>query len=212
MPGVWTVIVAAGSGERFGRAKQFEVLGDRRVLDWSLDAARAVSDGVVLVVPADTTGRREPGVDAVVAGGPTRSSSVRAGLAAVPGEAEVIVIHDAVRPLASVHLFESVVAAVESGADGAIPAVPVTATIKRVAQGSVTATVERDGLFEVQTPQAFAALALRKAHADEPDATDDAALIEAVGGKVVVVEGETTNVKITHGHDLAVARALLEQR
>src|SRR5207244_1912970 len=105
----WVIVVAAGRGERFGGAKQYEQLGDRRVLDWSLQAARAVADGIVLVVPAEDVARAEEGTDAVVAGGATRSASVRAGLARVAKDAEVIVVHDAARPLAPASLFESVV-------------------------------------------------------------------------------------------------------
>ena len=209
---VWTIVVAAGSGTRFGRAKQYERLGDRRVLDWALEAARAVSEGVVLVVPPDSAARREPGVDAVVPGGATRSESVRAGLAAVPGEADVVVVHDAARPLAAIALFEAVVAAVAAGADAAIPAIPVSNTVKRVEGERVVSTVERADLVEVQTPQCFAASALRAAHAGEAEATDDAALIEAAGGSVVVVPGDPANLKLTHPHDLVVARALLGER
>lgn len=207
---VWTIVVAAGSGSRFGRAKQYERLGDRRVLDWALSAARAVSEGVVLVVPPDSAGRREPGVDAVVPGGATRSASVRAGLAAVPGECDIVLVHDAARPLASVALFEAVIAAVQAGADAAVPGVAVANTVKRVADGAVVETVDRADLVEVQTPQAFLATTLRKAHAGEPDATDDAGLVEGLGGDVRVVPGEATNLKLTHPHDLAVARTLLE--
>ncbi len=209
---VWTIVVAAGSGSRFGRAKQYERLGDRRVLDWAVAQARAVSDGVVLVVPPESAGRREPGVDAVVPGGATRSESVRAGLAAVPGEADVVLVHDGARPMASAALFASVVAAVEAGADCAVPGLPVANTVKRVVGDKVVATVDRSDLVEVQTPQGFAAGALRRAHADQPEATDDAALIEAGGGTVVVVPGEATNFKLTHAEDLAVARALVADR
>jgi 2-C-methyl-D-erythritol 4-phosphate cytidylyltransferase len=209
---VWTIVVAAGSGTRFGRAKQYERLGDKRVLDWALDAARSVSEGVVLVVPPDSAVRREPGVEAVVPGGVTRSGSVRAGLAAVPGEADVILVHDAARPLAPIALFEAVVAAVLGGASCAIPGVAVSSTVKRVAGERVVETVDRSDLIEVQTPQGFSAAALRAAHANEPDATDDAALIEAAGGSVVVVAGDPANVKVTHPHDLAVVRALLDER
>lgn len=203
--GVWSVVVAAGTGSRFGRAKQYEVLGDRRVLDWALDAARSVSEGVVLVVSPESAGRREPGVDAIVPGGSTRSESVRAGLAAVPGDARVVVVHDAARPLASVHLFEAVVNAVLDGADAVVPGVAPRDTIRR-RSGS---TIDRSDLVAVQTPQAFSAAALRAAHAGGGDATDDATLVEASGGRVVVVDGEPNNVKITHPDDLAVARALL---
>jgi 2-C-methyl-D-erythritol 4-phosphate cytidylyltransferase len=204
---VWSIVVAAGDGRRFGAApKQFELLRGRRVLDWAIDAARDTTDGVVVVVAddrvADEAATAAPTV-VVVAGGATRSASVRAGLAAVPDDADVVVVHDAARPMASAATFRMVIAAVRDGADGAIPGVAVVDTIKRVADGTVAATLDRTELVAVQTPQAFAAGALRRAHADEPEATDDAALIEAAGGKVVVVPGEARNMKITTADDLA---------
>ena len=133
---------------------------------------------------------------------------MRAGLAAVPEAAEVIVVHDAARPLASEALFAAVVGAVRDGADAAVPGVPVTDTLRRRGGG----LVDRDELVAVQTPQAFAADRLRAVHATEPEATDDASLVEAAGGRVVVVDGEPANRKITEPADLAVAAALLEER
>ena len=210
-PSVWCVVVAAGAGSRFGLLKQYEDLGGRRVVDWSVAAARAIAgrpgiDGVVLVVPAERAGEPEPTADVVVAGGATRSESVRCGLAAVPPTAEIVVVHDAARPLAGAALFEAVVSAVAPGVDAAIPGIPVADTIKQVAGDVVTATVDRAELVVVQTPQAFRADALRRAHADGGEATDDAALVEAQGGSVVVVPGDPRNVKITTPTDLAVAR------
>ena len=96
---VWAVVVAAGTGARFGTLKQYEQLGDRRVLDWALERTRAVADGVVLVVPPERAGESEHGVDAVVAGGETRTASVGAGLAAVPHEAEVVVVRALIEAL-----------------------------------------------------------------------------------------------------------------
>jgi 2-C-methyl-D-erythritol 4-phosphate cytidylyltransferase len=209
MRSVWMIVVAAGSGTRFGRPKQYEELGGRRVLDWSLAAARATAagpdDGVVVVVPRDQRGDAAPDANVVVAGGATRSSSVRAGLAAVPGDADVIVVHDGARPLAGAELFARVVDAVRGGADAAVPGVDVTDTLRQRSGGPV----DRGGLVAVQTPQAFRATALREAHAGAPDATDDASLVEAMGGKVVVVEGSPANLKITRPIDLAIAEALL---
>src|SRR5690606_39839167 len=176
---------------RFGGHKQYEPLAGRRVVDWSLEAARAAADGVVLVVAAGRAGDAEPAADAVVAGADTRSGSVRAGLAAVPADAEVIVVHDGARPLADAALFRAVVDAVRAGADAAVPGVPVVDTLRARAGG----TVDRDGLVAVQTPQAFRAGPLRAAHAGEGEATDDASLVEAAGGKVVVVNGSPTNLK-----------------
>ncbi len=202
---MWTIVVAGGSGQRFGRAKQFEDLGGRTVLDWAIATARSATDAVVVVLPPSDTDGRDP---RVVVGGGTRSESVRNGLSAVPGEAEIVCVHDAARPFASVALFAAVVAAVRGGADGAVPGVPVTDTIKVVRpDGVVVATPDRSTLVAVQTPQAFRADVLRRAHAAGGDGTDDAALVEAIGGRVVVVPGEAGNRKITHADDLAWARA-----
>jgi len=207
MPGVWAVVVAAGSGRRFGGPKQYELLAGRPVIEWSVCVARAACDGVVLVVaPADVAPHRS--ADAVVAGGDTRSASVRNGLAAVPDDAEVIVVHDAARPLAAPELFAAVIDAVRGGADGALCAIPVTDTIRHAQHG----TIDRAPLVAVQTPQAFRAAALRAAHNDGADATDDAALVEAAGGRVVVVPGDPANIKITHPEDLVIAAALLGTR
>ena len=208
---VWAIVVAAGAGARFGAPKQYEMLGDRRVVDWALAGARAVADGVVLVVAPERAGAPELGADAVVAGATTRSGSVRAGLAAVPGEAEVVVVHDAARPLAAPTLFEAVIAAVRAGADGAVPGVAIADTVKRVDGEAVQATLDRAGLVAVQTPQAFSAAALRQAHEGALDASDDAALVEAGGGRVVVVPGDPRNAKITTPLDLTIARVVVSR-
>jgi 2-C-methyl-D-erythritol 4-phosphate cytidylyltransferase len=205
MGAVWVIVVAAGEGRRFGAPKQYAPLAGRRVLDWSLDAARTVADGVVLVVPPDRAGDAEPQADAVVAGAATRSGSVRAGLDRVPAGAEVVVVHDGARPLAGPDLFGAVVDAVRAGADAAVPGVPVSDTLRSRGGG----VVDRDGVVAVQTPQAFRAAALRAAHAGGAEATDDASLVEAGGGKVVVVDGSPANLKITDPADLVVAEALL---
>ena len=205
---VWTVVVGGGSGQRFGRPKQYELLGDERVLDRSRRVAALASDGVVVVVPEEDAAR-----EAGVAGGATRSASVRAGLAAVPPEATVICVHDAARPLADVKLFRRVVAAVEAGADGAVPGVALGDTVKLVDDaGVVVATPPRERLRAVQTPQAFRADVLRAAHAAGGEGTDDAELVERAGGRVVVVEGDPTNRKITRPDDLDWARAVVTGR
>lgn len=147
-----------------------------------------------------------------MAGGATRSASVRAGLAAVPDAAEVIVVHDGPRPAASPELFRAVISAVRAGADGAIPGVSVTDTVKRVRDGVVVDTLVRSELMAVQTPQAFNASVLRRAHESEPDATDDAAVVEMIGGTVRVVPGEASNRKITERDDLDEVARHLEAR
>jgi 2-C-methyl-D-erythritol 4-phosphate cytidylyltransferase len=202
--------------------KQFEELGGRRVLDLSVDVARQCSDGVVVVVPAEDA-EREGGV----AGGPTRTASVRNGLAAVPADASVILVHDAARPFASPSLYRSVIGAVLAGADGAVPGLPVTDTVKTIevvestslelsgddvpaVVPRVTATPDRATLVAVQTPQAFRADVLRRAYVPEIDGTDDASLVELIGGTVVVVPGELDNRKITVPDDLVWAREFLK--
>jgi 2-C-methyl-D-erythritol 4-phosphate cytidylyltransferase len=208
----WAIVVAAGSGERFGRPKQFEALGGRRVLDMAVSAASASCAGVVVVVPPGCDSAPVAGADVIVAGGETRSASVRAGLAAVPASADIIVVHDAARPLARAELWAEVMGAVERGAEAAIPAVPVTDTLKRIVDGRVAETIDRGQLVAVQTPQAFRAELLRRAHAGGGDATDDAALVEALGAVVTVVTGDPDNLKITSPVDLVVAEALLAER
>lgn len=204
---IWTIVVGGGSGRRFGTSKQYETLGDMRVIDRSIATARQVSDGVVVVVPPQDADR-----EGAVGGGATRSESVRAGLAAVPPDATIICVHDAARPLASVDLYRRAIAAVSAGADAAIPALTVSDTIKVVADGIVVSTPDRASLVAVQTPQAFRAGALRDAHVHGGDATDDASLVEDRGGLVVVVDGETTNRKITVPDDLDWARSLIARQ
>ena len=220
---MWSVVVAGGSGSRFGRLKQYSLLAGRPVLEHAVQACRPWSYGVVLVVPDDDDGegdrdRKSHGANAVVTGGATRADSVRRGLAAVPSDAEVIVVHDAARPLASAGLFDSVIRAVtEGGADGAVPGLTPSDTIKVVDdKREVTSTLDRRSLVAVQTPQAFRAEVLRRAHGEgrlvapgATAATDDAMLVEALGGRVHVVSGEPGNLKITTPQDLRTAERLL---
>ena len=202
---VWTIVVGGGGGSRFGGPKQYERLGAGRVIDLAVATARRAGDGVVVVVPPG-----DAAAEGAVAGGATRSASVRAGLAAVPSGAAIICVHDAARPLAGEALFAAVIEAVRAGADGAVPGVPVADTIKIVdGEGRVVSTPARDTLVAVQTPQAFRADVLRRAHAAGGEGTDDAGLVEAVGGRVVVVAGDPRNAKITDRADLDRARAWL---
>jgi 2-C-methyl-D-erythritol 4-phosphate cytidylyltransferase len=204
----WGIVVAGGTGSRFGTAKQFESIAGARLVDRAVETATGACDDVVVVLPDGFTwdGAR---VTAAVVGGATRSASVRAGLTEVPASATIVVVHDAARPLASPALFEAVIRAVHSGADAAVPAVPVPDTMKRVDGDRVVETVARDEFVAVQTPQAFRADRLRAAHASGTDATDDAALIEEAGGQVVIVPGDPANLKVTTPADLAAATALV---
>ena len=216
--GVWTIIVAGGSGIRFGERKQFAQLGDRSVLHYGVEVATSVSEGVVVVVPLDAVDRTrellndtglndsEPvGLVSVVAGGQTRAESVRQGLERVPDNASVVLVHDAARPLATSTLFARVVAEVQAGSSAVIPVVPVTDSIRHV-DGH---PVDRSSLLAVQTPQGFDVAALREAHASGTNATDDATLVSALGYDVVTVVGEPDNRKLTVPSDLVSAKALL---
>ena len=209
-------MAAAGEGNRFGGAKQFSRLGNRRVIDWTVQRAARWSEGVVVVLPearavgADAWQLSDPDGDCAgqvvaVAGGVLRSDSVRRGLSRVPDDAEIVLVHDGARPLATDGVFERVIQAVRAGADAAIPVIDLTDTIRWRGGG----TADRRKLAAVQTPQAFRAGALRAAHAAGADATDDATLVEAVGATVVTVDGDSRNLKITEPHDLVTAEALL---
>ena len=140
LTGVTTIVVAGGGGERFGGPKQFATLRGASVLDRAVTTARRCSQQVVVVLPPGVAWSAPDGV-ATVAGGATRSASTRAGLAAVADDAEIVVVHDAARPLASPALYERVVTAVRNGADAAVPGLPVSDTLKRVDAGVVVGTV-----------------------------------------------------------------------
>lgn len=214
------LLLAAGRGERLAgdRPKAFLELGGRTLLEHAVAAVEACPDveGHVVAAPegwkekAERIGRRSGKHLAVVPGGASRRASVVAALGAVPEGVDAVVCHDVARPLASPKLFSAVLAPLDR-ADGAIPVLPVSDTVKRVAEGVVLETVHREGLALAQTPQAFRREALQTAHArDTDEATDDAVLLEEAGFRVVVVPGEASNLKVTVPEDLRLARALLD--
>ena len=220
----WAVLVAAGRGERLGedRPKAFVRLGGLPLLAEPLrrlDDSPWI-DAIVLVAPP---GWEEPAillaeevgaakVSACVTGGVTRLDSVRAGVAEVPEDAALILVHDAARPLVADGVLERLVAALGQGFDGAVPALPVSDTIKRVRGGVVESTLVREELVAVQTPQAFVAAVFRAAIlAGSADwrATDCASLVEAAGGRVTAVEGDERLLKVTTRADLERVAAWL---
>jgi 2-C-methyl-D-erythritol 4-phosphate cytidylyltransferase len=221
---VWAILVAAGRGERLGldRPKAFANLGDEPLLAESLRRLDACTwvDAIVLVAPA---GWEEPAillaeeegcakVRACVAGGDERSDSVRAGLAEVADDALVILVHDAARPLLSDDVVERVLGPLSEGWDGAVPGLPVGDTLKRVRpDGGVEETVARDGLWAVQTPQAFAAETFRRALLSDnlSQASDCAGHVEAAGGRVKVVAGDQRLLKVTTEADLETVASWL---
>jgi 2-C-methyl-D-erythritol 4-phosphate cytidylyltransferase len=213
---VWAILVAAGRGERLGleHPKAFAKLGEDPLLAEPLRRLEDSDwiDGIVVVAPA---GWEEPAIllaeelgcgkaNACVAGGATRTDSVRAGLAEVPATALVVLVHDAARPLLSDEVIGRVLAPLSEGWDGAVPGIPVSDTLKRVGpDGGIEETVARDSLYAVQTPQAFIADVFRRAVAGGAEATDCAGLVEAAGGRVKMVEGDPRLMKVTTADDLA---------
>jgi 2-C-methyl-D-erythritol 4-phosphate cytidylyltransferase len=217
------VLVAAGRGERLGgdRPKAFARLGDLPLLAEPLRRLdqNAAINGIVVVAPP---GWEEPSillaeeigaskVSACVPGGETRAESVRAGLAEVPDDAAVVLVHDAARPLLPPEVVDRLLAALDEGFDGAVPGLPVADTTKRIADGVVVETLDRSLLVAVQTPQAFAAPVLRAAFADDvAHATDCAQLVEERGGRVKVVAGDERLQKVTTNADLVRVSSLLD--
>jgi 2-C-methyl-D-erythritol 4-phosphate cytidylyltransferase len=217
---VAVLIPAGGIGARLGRRtpKQFLRLRDATILATTLrhftrhPAVRAIVVAAPEAHVARTrrlVGRAGPRPVAVVAGGPTRQESVWLALQAAPADVEIVLVHDAVRPFIERRLVDAVVAAAaEHGA--AICALPIAETVKRVRDGVVEATLDRSGLWAVQTPQGFRTALLREAHEkarrDGVGATDDAMLVERLGHPVRVVPGLAGNVKITTPDDLRRAR------
>lgn len=210
---LWGIVVAGGSGSRYGSLKQLAPLGGQRVLDRAVSALRdGVADlaGVVVVVPVAVIGSEELPGDLVVAGGSSRAASVRAGLAALPVDVDRVLVHDGARPLVPAAVVQRVVDGLDE-APAAVPVVPVTDSLRSVAGGPV----DRSAFVAVQTPQGFRRDVLERAHAEAADpsaATDDASLVDAIGEHVVHVDGDVSNLKITTPADLVVAEALIAAR
>ena len=226
----WAIVLAAGSGSRLasatgGTAKQF-LQWQGKPLYWQSAVAlyhSLVVDGMVFVFPSGQLATEEPRVRALahqhcnnlpcraVAGGALRQDSVRLGLAAVPATADFVLVHDAARPFLTPGLVRRIHAALCEGAEAVIPGLPVTDTIKQVASGLVTATLPRDSLTAVQTPQGFRRSSLLRAHAVAQEegllVTDDAAMLENLGALVHLIDGEASNVKITNPEDLVLLAA-----
>jgi 2-C-methyl-D-erythritol 4-phosphate cytidylyltransferase len=214
----WAVLAAAGSGERLGsdRPKAFARLGELPLLAESLRRLDESDwlDSIVVVAPP---GWEEPAillaeelgagkVTSVVPGGGTRAESVRLGVAEVPAEALVVLVHDAARPVLAEEVIERVLAPLAEGWDGAVPALPLADTVKRVRGDEVVETLARDELVAVQTPQAFLADVLRRA-VEGGEASDCAALVERAGGRVKIVAGDPRLLKVTTPADLELVAA-----
>ena len=220
------IVVAAGKGERFGYGgKVLAPCGGRPLLAWSLDALEAASSvrDVTIVYGAHTedairtlvSDASWPKVTALVPGGATRHASVRAGIDALAPDVEVVLVHDAARPLAESGHYDAVADAA-STCGAAILATPVADTLKRVTDGTIEATVPRAGMWAAQTPQGFrlaeyrAALVRTAGHEDE--FTDDESMFESLGWPVQIVPGSRMNLKVTLPEDLVLIEALMMAR
>lgn len=207
----WAVLLAGGTGRRFGGLKQFADIGGQRAVDRVVRAARRVVDGLVLVLPAgvDWDG---PAVEAVAPAGLTRAQSVRSGLALVPAQVEFVLVHDAAHPLVREPLLEAVLAAVRDGADGAVSVLPMTQVVERVRDGVVVQVLPKHDQVLGQCPAAFRAEVLRQAHAGDPEAVEDVGLVVSCGGRVVTVPGDPLNLHVTTAEEWSMACALAPLR
>lgn len=219
---VWAILVAAGAGRRLGadRPKAFAPLGGRPLLAESLERLEHSDwiDAIVVAAPPEWV---EPAillaeelvaskVTSVVTGGATRAESVRAALAEVAGDALVVLVHDAARPLLEDELIARVLVPLSEGWDGVVPGLSLSDTVKRVEGQRVIDTVDRTGLVAVQTPQAFRADVLRAAYdGDLAAATDCSSLVERRGGRITVVDGDPRLLKVTTKADLAIVESWL---
>jgi 2-C-methyl-D-erythritol 4-phosphate cytidylyltransferase len=214
------IVAAAGRGERLGAgvAKAVVRVGGRALLERAVAAVQAdgAVDIVVVTAPPDSVDAFSELVPTaqVVAGGATRQESVRLALAVLPPEVDVVLVHDAARALVPPDVVRRVLAALDAGADAVVPVLPLADTVKEVDdERAVVRTIDRSSLRAVQTPQGFRRDVLERAHASGLSAaTDDAALVEAIGGGVMTVDGSPEALKVTTPFDLIVAEAILDRR
>lgn len=230
-PKTAAIILAGGTGERFGKegGKQLVEIGGKPILTWSVEAFDAVGDIglIVIVCPAERQGEYlSKAVDpfsfatpiVVAAAGSTRQESAFSGLELVPEEFEYVVMHDGARPLISADLIAHTVATLKGNidADGAVVAHPAIDTLKVVENGVIVGTPDRSVFWNAQTPQVFRAGIYRRAHAsalsDGFVGTDDSSLIERLGGRVLVVEGKRDNIKLTVPEDYLMLVAAVRER
>lgn len=213
---VAAILVAAGTGQRLGAEvpKAFVQLSGLTLLEHAVRrfAGHSAIDAVVIVAPAGHAERAAELTGLTVAvGGATRQKSVAAGLAALPAEVDLVLVHDVARPFVPDAVIDAVVAALRDGAAGVVPVVPIHDTVRRLEpDGGLDGVVDRSTLAAVQTPQGFPRVILEEAHrrGTELGATDDAALVEALGHRVVAVAGADEAFKITTAADLARAQAV----
>ena len=218
-PNSAAIVLAAGSGQRFGAKKQFELIGNVTLLDRVVATARSTCDAVVVVVPADykleldvlPSTWADGAVHAVVRGGASHGESAKIGLAALPTESEIVVLTAASHPLAGPELYRQTVAKVAEGFDAAAPLAPIADAIKQRQGDVVIGSVNKTNLVTVQSPGAFNRLKLEQAYqmmeqADADHPPEELEMIERVGGSIALIEGEATNLHVTRPIELEMAR------
>jgi 2-C-methyl-D-erythritol 4-phosphate cytidylyltransferase len=204
----WAIVLAAGQGTRFGAEKQFVEVGGQRLVDLAVAAASAAGTRVVLALPPGRAWDGAP-VDAVVEGGADRGASVRNGLAAIPDQDGVVVVHQAANPLATPTLIRRLLDELSAGAHAVAPGLPPADLVRRAESDRLGPVVGRDDLVLVQTPAAFRLPVLRAAHASSAAGVEDTALVTAIGVEVRLVPGDPRNVHVASPADLDLVTALL---
>jgi 2-C-methyl-D-erythritol 4-phosphate cytidylyltransferase len=205
----WGVVLAAGSGARFGGPKQLAAIGPgERMVDRAVRTLRPIVPQLVVAITPGSEWDGDADVR-VVAGGPSRVASMRAVLAAIPDDDAVVVVHDAAHPLVSTALCREVATTlVARGVDGVVPALPIAEALVRVDGEQVLESVPKTALVLVGVPHAFRLATLRRAHAGEPEASDDSVLVLRAGGSIVTVPGEHTAIHVIDAGSLAAVRRL----
>ena len=209
------IVAAAGAGHRFGAnyPKALIKLVDKTLVEHAVDSLSSVADLIIVTAPAGFENQFQELLQdkaQVITGGVLRSDSVRIALTKIPEQYQIILVHDAARAIASTELAKKVAGEIAAGADAVIPVLEVVDTIKAIdSEGFVNQTLDRSQLRTVQTPQGFKSEVLRKAHANQSDATDDAGLVEQIGFKVKTIVGEQRAIKITNPNDLQTAATML---
>ncbi len=211
MSSIWTIVVGAGSGSRFGGYKQLATIGSARVIDLTLKIATQVSAGVTLVLPDELCPMFSGCGASVVKGGATRSESVRLGFESIPATVDFVLVHDAARPLASFSLYQRVISRLLAGSTAVIPVVPIVDSLAHINEIGGLNSLSREGIVAVQTPQGFTRECLFAIVQAQLETTDEGSAAERLGAVVDSVEGDYSNMKITTKSDLMIARALLHE-
>jgi len=204
------VVLAAGGGERFGTPKQYALLAGERLIDRAVRFARRFTDVVVVVLPGGHAWEG-PAVHAAVAGGSSRTESLRNGMKVLPNGAELVLVHDVVRPLATAGIVPKLLEAIDAGADAAVPVWPLPDTLKELHEDGRLTHVGREGLVVAQSPIAFRTLTLSRMFDELPEIPiEETVGIERIGGRVAGVPGDPWSHHVVEPRDLALMERLLD--